>query len=255
MTLRIRSLLFFAFTAVLACGSDDPPAGDEDVSSSTADLSADATAEAALIAATLPPVDMLGDADGEAIAAAAAASLEAILEACATSQVAGTTVTWTLAGCSGDWAMATLDGTISATYRPIAGTVEATIAIDVVTEAGSSIMVDADVAYAMTDTGATLTVGSTAEGVGPRGADTTRSGDYTLRVAGDCLTLDGTWEGTRAANWTLTVSGYSICAGGCPSGSISRTGRITASVSFDGSDQATLTTGDGSETVTLACGA
>ena len=30
MTLRIRSLLFFAFPAVLACGSDDPPAGDDD---------------------------------------------------------------------------------------------------------------------------------------------------------------------------------------------------------------------------------
>lgn len=231
-------------STLLGCGSDDIS-----VEGSAEELTDVASAESLLVAATAP-----GEAtDAEAAAAAAAAAFEEAMGACATSDVRGASVTWTLVSCSGASGLATLDGTVTATYRPVSGALEATLVLDITTETGARLHGEADVEYTTAGDSSVLAVSSEIDGAGRRGNETARSGAYTIETDGSCITVDGSWEGS-ALSWTLVAESFHACRGACPIGTFHRMGRSASTLRFDGSATAILDVeGDTSE-IPLRCG-
>lgn len=223
-------------------------AADASVDGDTEELSSAATTEAALVAATAPPD---GATDPSAAAGSAAEALAAIFGECATSVVSGATVTWTLAGCAGPYGIVTTDGTIEAAYHLVSGDLAATVTIDATTAGGAEMQVTAEVVYRVDGAAQSIAVESSATGRGSRGTAFGRSGTYTVATDGTCVDVDGTWSGV--SDWTLDVRGYHACTGACPTGTVTRTGALAATLTFDGTSQATLSTESREATIPLTC--
>lgn len=219
--------------------------------------------EAALLIASTEAAGAATSAEEAAEAAAGAAGARFQPAGCATAEVQGTTVTYTLDDCAGPFGIARIDGTVQVSYSVAADGLHATLAGDGVSARGATLELDAEAVHAVSGGARTLRVTTAGAAVGPRGRSIERDGSYTARwdAEGSCFSLDGAWS-TRAGSrtWSTAVSGFERCAARCPAagGTVEHTGGlsgVTITIAFDGSDSATWSSSRGrSGTLDLACG-
>lgn len=246
------------------CGRLD---ADEAAAGEAMDSAEMTQAEGALIAAGAEDDTVTGGATFTAagLTAAALAGGAARFQptGCATVSAVGTTLTYTLTGCSGRFGLAHVTGTLVAVLTDGSDGVDISVS-------GSGVQVnratlDLAATAVLSDVGGTrkLVVTTHGEGVGPRGNSFTRDGSYTTThdPATACLTLDGQWslEGQGGVGRSTVASGLQRCDGMCPAagGQIVHTGvrGRTVTVTFDGSAQAAWSSSTGrSGTVDLTCG-
>jgi len=270
----LRTVRFFLLgcAAVLALAAGAPGCGRMDADEATADEALDSAemtqAEDALIAS---------GAEDDSVSTGAtvnAAGLTALAVArgaarfqpagCATVSADGTTLTYTLNGCSGRFGLAHVTETLVVTLTDTSAGVGVSV-----TGTGLKVnraTLDLTATAALTDDGGihTLVVTTHGQGVGPRGNSFTRDGSYTAThdPATACLSLDGQWalEGQGGRGRSTMVTGLQRCDGMCPAagGEIIHTGVSgrTVTVTFDGSAQAAWSSSKGhTGTVELTCGA
>lgn len=177
-------------------------------------------------------------------------------------------VKYTLSGCTGPWGLVKISGVVDVTYAAVDGG----LSLDVT---GSGLQFNGEQSHhASADLHATATVtangsaremtwNATLNGTTARGNAFSRTANWDTkwRVAGTCIALDGSAEGTVDDRTLKTeVDGYQRCLDSCPAAG----GKITiesekdgeqVSLSFDGANEATFTGIDGKQTkITLACG-
>lgn len=173
-------------------------------------------------------------------------------------------VTYTLDTCSGPWGLFRVSGTVVATYSQAPG---GGIQIDV---DGTGLKVnrataDYHAAALITASGLdrTMTWNGQLTGLTARGRAFERSASWTVTwsVGGSCVTIDGEAKGTVLKRSIDTkVEKYVRCRGECPEagGLVTVTDSATnerVSLSFDGTNEAKLTTSGGTTTqIALACG-
>jgi hypothetical protein len=164
---------------------------------------------------------------------------------CVTTEVDGPTVTYTFDDCTGPFGLVHVSGSFAVTYISTLTSIQAEVTGSLsANQASISLDVDAD--YSIVGGESVLSISSRSSGVGPRGNEIERSGEFTatLNSQTSCISLDGQWSlGVNALNWNSSVSGFEKCAGSCPSngGVIEYYGAVrdvTITVEFDGSDQA-----------------
>ncbi|MGK3975115.1 hypothetical protein WMF38_25825 [Sorangium sp. So ce118] len=219
--------------------------------------------EAALLIASTDAAGAATRAEEAAEAAASAAGARFQPTGCATAEVQGTTVTYTLNGCAGPFGIARIDGTVQVSYSVAADGLHATLVGDGVSARGATLELAAEAVHAVSGSTKTLTITTAGAAVGPRGRSIEREGSYTARwdPEGSCFSLDGTWS-THAGSrtWSTEVSGFERCAAQCPAagGTVEHAGGlsgVTVTIAFDGSDSAAWSSSRGrSGTLDLSCG-
>lgn len=180
---------------------------------------------------------------------------------CVTTEVDGATVTYTLDDCTGPFGLVHVSGSFAVTYISTLTSIQVQVSGSLsVNQASISLDVDAEYNYYGDES--VLSVSSRSTGVGPRGYQIERSGEFTasLNSVTSCIALDGQWSlGVNALTWNSSVSGFEKCAGACPSngGVIEYYGAVrdvSITVEFDGSDQASWSSSLGrSGTIFLFC--
>lgn len=256
-----RSLVLaaLALLALPACA----PVSEDALAEEAADSVETSEGEAALVVAATDAVDPAMTAEEAAQAAAGAADRMFRPAGCATAEVQGATVTYTLNDCTGPLGVVSIDGTAQAVMSVEADGIHAAITGSGVAARGATLEMQADALYQVDNGIKTLSVTTNGSGTGPRGNSVERHGDYTItwNPTTQCATLDGSWaaEASTGRSRSTTVTGVERCADQCPSagGEIVHTGRrgVTVTLSFDGSDAASWSTSNGkSGTVDLSCG-
>lgn len=262
-----RSILLAAaaLLALPACVVNSAEDSSEDAA--FADEAADSVdigeGESALLVASTDAVRASMTAEEAAAAAAGAVDQRFSPAGCAVAEVQGTTVLYTLSGCTGPFGVASIDGSVQVTFSVAADGLHATIAGSGVSARGATLELDADALYTESGTAKSLTVNTAGTATGPRGRQVERNGSYTVSwdAAAQCVSLDGSWSTEAGARtWSTEVSGLQRCADQCPAGGgrIEHTGGVrgvTITIEFDGSDAASWSSSRGrSGTIDLLCG-
>ena len=258
-----KSSLFFTCAAlgivgVSACGRMDL---DEAAANEAAD-SADVTeTEGALVASGVDDQAVALTAADIAAAAQVRAANRFQPAGCASVTVSGTTVTTTLADCTGRFGLLHVTGTIVSVFSDASDGVH--VAATAHGLAVNRATLDIDATAVITEQGSvrTLTVTTQGSGVGPRGNSFTRQGSYTIvrDLATSCIAVDGQWQlEVSGLSRTTTVTGLHRCDGACPAagGEIVHTGfrGRTVTLTFDGTAEAAWTSSTGhTGTISLAC--
>ena len=182
---------------------------------------------------------------------------------CASVSLSGSTLTYTLAECTGRLGLVHVTGTLVAQLTD--GSDGVHIAVSGAGLKANRATFDLDATGVLSSDGAKckLVVSTNGNGTTARGNTFTRVGTYTVErdPATACVSLDGQWQLDLSIGRTrsTTVTGLVRCADACPAagGTIVHTGLggRTATVTFDGSDAASWSSSTGrSGTVDLACG-
>lgn len=182
-------------------------------------------------------------------------------EGCATVTRTANVVTHVLDGCTGPRGWVRFTGTLTTTFSDAADGLHIHLTSKGL-QANRATM-DIDATGVLSDVGGKkqLVVTSTGSGIGPRGTNFTRTGQYT--AVGDpstsCLALDGQWQlDVGRATRSTRITGFEVCKAMCPSrGRIEHTGfrgRVIT-IDFDGSAEAKWSSSRGFDgTVSLGCG-
>lgn len=239
-----------------ACAGNDRGA----VTGSDAELESEYTADVAELAGTEAALVALTAVAAETPEEAAKNAADNASEAygdCVEVSSTGSQVLIEFEGCSGQWGVVALSGTLQANYQ-LDGVDDlfATLQVDV--EANyAQISFEASVGYAAVGASQSLSVTSKGRGVGYRGAELGHTSDYVVTVADSCLSVDGKFSGSGRYDWSTVISGYQACTGACPApgGMVTRSGPVrTVKLSFDGSGTAAWSTDNRSGSLSLACG-
>ncbi|WP_437537682.1 hypothetical protein WME79_18755 [Sorangium sp. So ce726] len=259
----LAAIALLSLPACLRGAADGSDSDDASVAEEASDSLDTGEVEAALLVASTDAAGAATSAEEAAEAAAGAADAHFRPAGCATAEVQGTTVTYTLNDCTGPFGVARIDGTVQVSYSLAADGLHATLAGDGVSARGATLDLDAEAVYTVNGSTKSLTVTTAGTAVGPRGHSIEREGSYVARWEAErsCLSLDGSWS-TRAGarTWSTQVSGFERCVAECPAagGTIELTGGrsgVTVTINFDGSDSATWSSSSGpSGTLDLACG-
>jgi hypothetical protein len=246
--------------AAPACGRLD---ADEAAAGEAADSTEVTQSEGALVATgaddmatALTAADLAGGAEARAAARFQPAG-------CATVSVSGTTVTTTLADCTGRFGLLHVTGTVVSVFSDAADGVHVATTATGLAVNHATLNIDASAVITEAAGVRTLVVTTHGSGTGPRGHAFTRDGSYTIarNLTTSCIALDGQWQlGVAGLSRTTTVSGLLRCDGMCPDagGTIVHTGFSgrTVTLSFDGTDVASWSSSTGrSGTIDLTCGA
>lgn len=253
-SLRVLSTvsLLSTLSLVVACGAkdddDSTPAG-----STNAELvengvdGNDASSNVQSLTRALMP-DMQTVMGGTAGAPGAASTVFSP-SSCVTKDQQGDVITYTLAGCSGPFGLATVTGTVVVTLKPSAG---AGVTADIV---GTGLQINkgtadttATAVLTFAGTKRNMTWNGKTTGKTGRGRAYERTGSWTLSwdVGGECVSIDGTATGKIGAKETeTTVTGFQKCKDACPtSGTLvvkDATSGDQVSLTYDGSSKATFT--------------
>ena len=180
---------------------------------------------------------------------------------CATATVSQASVAYVLDGCSGPYGLASMGGSVNASFTTGLGGTVIILSAQGLGASGATFDIASVATIEQVDaTTRSITVMTEGEATGPRGVTLAREGDYTVTWTASCRTLAGEWMTTVSGlTWTTTVTDLERCgATTCPTagGSIEHTGPAgrTITVSFDGSDSAgwSASTGEAGD-VTLTC--
>lgn len=224
------------------CNSDDD-ADEED--SAAAELAVDAsdssTAESSLLAASIDGI-VLGSisATPSEVSAAINARVSARFSpaGCATSSLSGAGLSIDFDNCIGPRGLGKVDGTLTlsvtaATLTSIAISAEATD----LQLGQSTLSFDTTATYALTNNGLTLTVDSTASGVGPFGHEYEHTGDFVTTWDANCTSVEGDWSTSRDGRARSIHVDVQRCAGSCATGTVTRETRDgrTITITLDGS--------------------
>jgi hypothetical protein len=176
---------------------------------------------------------------------------------CVRTEIADNTVRYLLAGCTGPFKTAKIDGTFDVVYTVGADGLHVLGAATGLHVGGATLDFDSEGFYSLGEggVGRRLVVATRGAGEGPRGHRIEREGSYTVTwgEVDKCLTFDGTFDSrvsTRA--FRTKVSGLSRCAGECPKagGEIVHEASglgVRIRLSFDGTSEATWTSSNGAE--------
>lgn len=246
--------------SLFACGR-----GEEADSAEEADESAVVTSsESALTTELADEVSQPMSATAETLAGAAATRVGSRMQppGCVTSTVNGATVTYVMVDCTGPYGLVKVNGTVTAVYsRAAGGGVQVVITGTGIKANAVTFDLNATVKSKEVNGVKTANVVADSSGTGPRGTQLSRQGTYTVvyDTVAECVTVDGTWTtkaGVRTA--TTVVTGYQRCKGTCPAAGgtiVTTVGRVTVTVSYDGSAVASWATAAGkSGTINLTCG-
>jgi len=253
------ALAVLSAAALPACGRLDADEAAADEAADSADVTEN---EGALVASGVDDQTVALTAADLSAAAQARAAGRFQPAGCAIVSVTGTTVTTTLANCTGRFGLLHVTGTIVSAFSDASDGVHV-----VATAHGLAInraTLDIDATAVITEQAGvrTIAVSTQGQGVGPRGHSFTRQGSYTIvrDLATSCIELDGQWQVDAAGlTRTTSVTGLHRCDGSCPSagGEIVYTGfrGRTLTLTFDGTADATWSSSTGkSGTIDLACG-
>jgi hypothetical protein len=253
-------VLALAAAAVPACGQQANL--DEAAAGEATDSTEVTQSESALIAAGVD--DDATSMTAADIAAAAAAHAAARFQpaGCATVTVTGTTVTTTLAGCTGRFGLLHVTGTVTSVFTDASDGVDVTTTAQGLAVNRAVLNVNATAVITQQGSVRTLTVNTDGSGTGPRGNAFTRQGTYTVvrDLATSCISLSGQWQVNVAGlTRTTSVTGFQDCDGMCPAagGEVMYTGfrGRTVTLTFDGTANADWSSSTGkSGTIDLACG-
>ncbi|MEZ4393815.1 MAG: hypothetical protein R3A48_22310 [Polyangiales bacterium] len=208
--------------------------------------------------------DVTRGAVGAEMAAAVAAQNTAgafLPSGCVQATSAGATVTYTLNGCAGAYGLASVSGTLRATFSEVTPSGR-TVALSGELQAnGLTLRPDAtaQVSFMGSSRMASVTVMGT--GTTPRPSAFAQSGSYMSTWDGACLGLTGRVSNTASSGGAVTVdiTNFRRCRGGCPDagGRVTVTSARGASVTltFNGAATATLSGSRGRNLpVRLYCG-
>jgi hypothetical protein len=180
---------------------------------------------------------------------------------CVTFTQSNNVVTYKLSDCTGPYGLVHVTGSVTVTYTVDASGVHADAASTGLQVNGATLNLDSHADYTVNGTAKKLVVATQGSGTGAFGNSITRNGSYTLTWddASMCGTLDGAWSTQIGADtWSTGIAGYAQCKYHCPSsGTLTHTGgisKVTITVKFDGSADATWSTSNGrSGTIALFC--
>jgi len=258
MKKTLRSSLYALILSPLllaACGGSAAVATDGENAADSADT---ASVTASMSSLTTDGVDASAT---TATAAAASAQVKALAllspQGCATAQVNGSTVNYTLNGCTGPYGLINATGTVSATYALAAGVLTVTLSGNNLKANGSTVNLNATATVTGAAGSRQAAVTSSTSAQTARGRTITHSGNYTAGWDGSCLTLNGAFTTQIGLiGWNTSIANYKRCQGMCPaSGTVVITaGANTATVTFAGGATISYTDSKGdSGTVTLTC--
>jgi hypothetical protein len=259
----------FAWLFLVSCGGVDTNSSDDTSTAYAAALSIDsAVQESGLIAAIATKLTV-NDTTGMAAAADAATVTDLFMPAgCATTSTNLNVVTYTFSNCTGPYGLLKLNGTLTATLKPMAaGQVQVTLAASgfKISTVTASVNATALVTTGVTQDSAMVT--STSSATNARGETAVHSGSYTAGWDSSCLTLNGSFMTTLGTSkgtdsWSTQISNFRSCSGMCPAqgGSITVTsssgGSVTVHYTNGGSAEVTTTNAGGTRgMIVLSCGA
>lgn len=180
---------------------------------------------------------------------------------CVQSTAAGATVTYTFTNCSGAYGLASVSGTLRATFSEVTPSGR-TVAVTGELQA-NGLTLRPNATARVTFMGSSRMASVTVMGTGstPRPSTFANSGTYMSTWDGACLGLTGRVSNTTSSGGAVTVdiTNFRRCRGGCPDagGQVTVTSARGASVTlaFNGAATATLTGSRGRNTpVRLYCG-
>lgn len=249
------SALVLSPLLLAACGGSAAIATDGENAADSADT---ASVTASMSSLTTDGVDASAT---TAAAAATSAQVKAMAllspQGCATAQVVGSTVNYTLTGCSGPYGLLNVTGAVSATYAVAAGTVTVTLSGANLKANGSTVNLNATAVVTGAAGSRQAMVTSSTSAQTARGRTITHSGSYTAGWDGTCLTLSGAFTTQIGLiGWSTSVTNYKRCQGMCPASGVVviTAGNNTATVTFAGGATVNYTDSRGdSGTVTLSC--
>jgi hypothetical protein len=258
--MRTHVLAYLIPLGLLAgCGGADPT-GNASVSAAL-DSNDQTATESALMLATTNGTDSAGSSAEAAGMAGAQAKSFWQPAGCVTSTQTNNVVTYKLSDCTGPYGLVHVTGSVTVTYTVDASGVHADAASTGLLVNGATLNLDSHADYTVNGTAKKLVVATQGSGTGAFGNAIARNGSYTLTWddASMCGTLDGAWSTQIGSDtWSTAIAGYAQCKYHCPSsGTLTHTGgisKVTVTVKFDGSADATWSTSTGrSGTIALFC--
>ena len=259
--MRTNLLAYLLPLGLLAgCGGADP-AGDQASVSAALDSSDQTATESALMLAATNGTDGAGSASEAAVMAGAQAKTFWQPAGCVTATQLNNVVTYKLADCTGPYGLVHVTGSVVVTYSADSAGIHAAAVANGLLVNGATMNLNSNADYTVNGSAKKLVVATNGSGTGAFGNAITRNGSYTLTWddASMCGTLDGAWSTQIGSNtWSTSIANYAQCKYHCPSsGTLSHTGglsKVTITVSFDGSSNATWSTSRGhSGTIALFC--
>ena len=163
-------------------------------------------------------------------------------------------ISWEINGCTGPYGFVTISGTVDVEYTAIPGGLQAHYSGQGVQFNQSVMDIDTTAKRTFVGTGRTLDVITHSSGVGSRGHQIQRDGEYliTWDIETNCLGMDGAWQ-TKVDNktWNTTIDNWERCEGECPKsgGHIEFEGGmrdVTVTIDYDGSPNAAWKSSRGS---------
>lgn len=254
-----RATLLAAATGAMAGGCDEAlpldliPTGSNDEVSRAADSVDMATLESALLAALSGSIAFEDDETAMAAAASTAAASVLTPSTCVQSVVAGATVTYTLQGCAGPYGLADITGVVNLAFTAsLLGSAAVSLTAAPLQVNGIELAVNVTGSMSTNDAGQrSYELLSTGGGTLDRGAVVTRSGEFLLRIDGDCVRLDGVWATTIGESaWGTTITGLERCDDACPTSGVVVWGGSELDVGAEPDGRAVTITFDGSDEVT-----
>jgi len=259
-----RRNILFASIGLLAVGTMSTGCGLrewEDLAEEAVDSQEIGQNESALTAistegagATMTPDEVAGTAGGRARARLADPNCVAVAQS-------GATVVYTFTNCTGPRGLVSVTGVLTATFSGSPGNIAFSVSGTGIKVNEATIDIQSSGTLVRNGNVRTLTVTTKGTGVGRRGFDLDRDGQYvaTHDDATGCSKLNGQWSldiGVRDRSTSIT--NFNRCDGKCPGAG----GKITHKgfggrqvvISFDGSNRATWEGSNGrSGTVNLSC--
>lgn len=180
-----------------------------------------------------------------------------------TSDTAAKSIAYVFDGCRGPDGLLKISGEVDATYSFSAGTLS--LVVDgkglTVNRATVDYHATTDITTDDAGTSRTMTWKASLAGVTARGRDFARTDQKTVTwmIGGTCFETDGTSTGTvKDRSVTTEIAGYKRCGAlACPAAggsiTISNDKKVKVEIEFDGTDNATFTTPQGTSTIQLAC--
>jgi hypothetical protein len=176
---------------------------------------------------------------------------------CARVTRSGSELSFALASCNGPFAVGTIDGTLRVVFLDDDGQIAFEVTSQDLMIDGVNAELDANVVYSATD--GTKKVRYTAQG--SLGRETPYSGEFdgmiTWTAGSNCVTRDTRGQVTADAGTAdVEIAGYTRCGRECPTAGVLTVSddRGMASLTFDGSERATLERADGErEELSLDC--
>jgi hypothetical protein len=180
---------------------------------------------------------------------------------CVTTTQTGATVVYTFTDCTGSRGLVHVTGVLTATFSGTPGNIAFSVSGTGIKVNEATIDLNSSGTLVTHGNVRTLTVTTKGSGIGRRGFDLERDGQYvaTHDDATGCSTLNGEWSlDIGARDRTTTITGFNRCEGKCPgAGSVIKHkgfGGRQVTVSFDGSNEAQWEGSNGrSGSVSLSC--